>query len=243
MEPAWNPPPCPIPAEAGAASARDTIPTSARLMLRLLHSRLAGAAAAVVFFLAQLDALLEVLGNRGARLANLPAGIAGGRAYLAASALGFGASGLTFYDRLRRGLLRAARRGPGRRLRHRARPLGRRRPCYHRAESHSARGGRPDDELFCKATPSPAITAVVAPAGIDSEKIAAAFSEAHNITIAGGRGEMKGKIFRLGHMGCTAECDTNSALAALEQVLADLGQPVDFGAGLRAAQKVFAEKP
>jgi aspartate aminotransferase-like enzyme len=41
---------------------------------------------------------------------------------------------------------------------------------------------------------------------------------------------------------CKAELDTVLALAALEQVLADLGQPVDFGAGVRAAQKVFAEK-
>ena len=98
-------------------------------------------------------------------------------------------------------------------------------------------------ELFAKATPSPAITAIVAPKGIDGEKIVAAYSEAHNITIAGGQGEMKGKIFRLGHMGYAAEFDTITALAALELVLADLGQPVDFGAGVRAAQKVFAEKP
>ena len=97
-------------------------------------------------------------------------------------------------------------------------------------------------ELFAKATPSPAITAVVAPTGIDSEKIVAAFSKNHNITIAGGQGEMKGTIFRLGHMGYAAEFDTISALAALEQVLADLGIPVDFGASVAAAQKIFAEK-
>jgi aspartate aminotransferase-like enzyme len=97
-------------------------------------------------------------------------------------------------------------------------------------------------ELFCKATPSPAITAVVAPPGIDSEKILAAYSRNHNITIAGGQGEMKGKIFRLGHMGYAAEFDTISALAALEQVLADLGVPIDFGASVAAAQKIFAEK-
>jgi aspartate aminotransferase-like enzyme len=97
-------------------------------------------------------------------------------------------------------------------------------------------------ELFCKATPSPAITAVVAPKGIDSEKILTAYSKHHNITIAGGQGEMKGKIFRLGHMGYAAEFDTISALAALEQVLADLGVPVDFGASVAAAQKIFVEK-
>jgi aspartate aminotransferase-like enzyme len=94
--------------------------------------------------------------------------------------------------------------------------------------------------LFCRATPSPALTAVNAPPGVDSEAIVRAYSQAHNITIAGGQGEMKGTLFRLGHMGYAAEFDVIAALAALEQVLADLGQPVDFGAGVRAAQKVFA---
>jgi len=97
--------------------------------------------------------------------------------------------------------------------------------------------------LFCRATPSPAVTAVLAPPGVNSEQIVTAYSTAHNITIAGGQGEMKGKLFRLGHMGYAAEFDVIVALAALEQVLADLGQPVDFGAGVRGAQKVFAEKP
>jgi aspartate aminotransferase-like enzyme len=96
--------------------------------------------------------------------------------------------------------------------------------------------------LFCQATPSPAVTAVTAPPGLDSERIVKAYSQASNITIAGGQGEMKGAIFRLGHMGYAAEFDVVISLAALEQVLADLGQPVDFGAGVRGAQKVFAEK-
>ncbi len=97
--------------------------------------------------------------------------------------------------------------------------------------------------LFARATPSPALTAVIAPPGLDGEQVVAAYSRAHNITIAGGQGEMKGRIFRLGHMGFAAELDVVVALAALEQVLADLGVPVDFGAGVRASQKVFAEKP
>jgi aspartate aminotransferase-like enzyme len=96
--------------------------------------------------------------------------------------------------------------------------------------------------LFCRATPSPALTAVEAPAGVDSERIVEAYSRTHNITIAGGQGEMKGRVFRLGHMGYAAEFDTIVALSALEQVLAELGVPVDFGAGVRAAQKVFAER-
>src|SRR6185503_8187590 len=97
-------------------------------------------------------------------------------------------------------------------------------------------------ELFAKATPSPALTAVVAPKGVDSEAVLAAYSASHNITIAGGQGEMKGTVFRLGHMGYVGDFDVVTALAALEQVLHELGAPVDFGAGVRAAQKVFTER-
>ena len=97
-------------------------------------------------------------------------------------------------------------------------------------------------ELFAKASPSPALTAVVAPAGVDSEAVLAAYSASHNITIAGGQGEMKGTVFRLGHMGYVGDFDVVTALAALEQVLHELGAPVDFGAGVRAAQKVFTER-
>ncbi len=63
-----------------------------------LEQPLGGDAAAVIYFLAPLNAVLATSGDRGYRLVNLDAGIAGGRAYLAAYALGFGASGLTFYD-------------------------------------------------------------------------------------------------------------------------------------------------
>ena len=98
-------------------------------------------------------------------------------------------------------------------------------------------------ELFAKATPSPAITSVVSPKGIDSERVLAAYAKSHNITIAGGQGEMKGKIFRLGHMGYVGDFDVVIALAALEQVLAELGYPVDWGAAVGGAQKVLAERP
>jgi SagB-type dehydrogenase family enzyme len=63
-----------------------------------LEQPLGGDAAAVLYFLAPLDALLAAYGNRGYRLANLEAGVIGGRAYLATYAQRFGASGLTFYD-------------------------------------------------------------------------------------------------------------------------------------------------
>jgi len=70
----------------------------ARSAYLCLEQPLGGDAAAVIYFLAPLDPILGIWGNRGYRLANLAAGLAGGRAYLAAYAQGFGASGLTFYD-------------------------------------------------------------------------------------------------------------------------------------------------
>lgn len=51
-----------------------------------------------VFFLADLDVILERFGNRGYRAAQLEAGITGGRLYLSAYAQRLGASGLTFFD-------------------------------------------------------------------------------------------------------------------------------------------------
>jgi len=63
-----------------------------------LGQALAAEAAVNVYFLADLDAVLGHFGNRGYRLAQLHAAIAAGRIYLAAYALGLGATGLTFFD-------------------------------------------------------------------------------------------------------------------------------------------------
>jgi aspartate aminotransferase-like enzyme len=97
--------------------------------------------------------------------------------------------------------------------------------------------------LFPRATPSPAVTAVVAPPGVDGEAVVRAYGEEHNITIAGGQGEMKGKIFRLAHLGYVGEYDVIVGLAALERVLSRLGVPIDFGAGIAAAQRLLAKEP
>jgi len=120
-------------------------------------------------------------------------------------------------------------------------------PHVYRRHDRLARAMRAGAEalgltLYARATPSPAVTAVVAPPGVDGEAVVRAYGEEHNITIAGGQGEMKGKIFRLAHLGYVGEYDVIVGLAALERVLVRLGVPVDFGAGVAAAQKVFAKE-
>ena len=63
-----------------------------------LDQRLGGDAAANLFFVADMPGILGKLGARGYRTAHLDGSIRAGRVYLAAYALGLGASGLTFYD-------------------------------------------------------------------------------------------------------------------------------------------------
>jgi SagB-type dehydrogenase family enzyme len=63
-----------------------------------LEQQLAGDAAVAIFFLADLERSLTVLGNRAYRAAQLEAGIIGGKIYLCSYALRLGATGLTFYD-------------------------------------------------------------------------------------------------------------------------------------------------
>lgn len=64
----------------------------------VLEQALGALAAAVVFFLADLEASVRRLGNRGYRAAQLEAGIRAGRVYLDAVSAGLGATASTFYD-------------------------------------------------------------------------------------------------------------------------------------------------
>ncbi len=98
-------------------------------------------------------------------------------------------------------------------------------------------------KLFAPTCPAAAVTAVVAPAGVDSGAIVKDFRESFAAVVANGQGEMKGQLFRIAHLGYYDYLDTVAFAAALEQVLARVGhQPIEFGAAVRAAQLVYANK-
>ena len=95
-------------------------------------------------------------------------------------------------------------------------------------------------KLFA-ASPASAVTAIESPAGVDSGAIVKEFRETFNAVVANGQGEMKGKLFRMAHIGYYDYLDTIGALAALEHVIAQVtGKPVKFGSAVSAAQEVFA---
>jgi aspartate aminotransferase-like enzyme len=94
-------------------------------------------------------------------------------------------------------------------------------------------------KLFA-AQPAAALTAILPPAGLDSGVIVKEFRESFGAVVANGQGEMKGKLFRIAHLGYYDYLDTIAVLGALEQVLLRVGAPLELGAGLRAAQQVYA---
>jgi aspartate aminotransferase-like enzyme len=87
-----------------------------------------------------------------------------------------------------------------------------------------------------------AVTAVRAPEGIDGNELVAKVRADHGIILAPGQGPLKGKVFRIGHLGHYDRFDIVRCLAALELTLERMGYPVKRGAGVAAAEDVFARE-
>ncbi len=86
---------------------------------------------------------------------------------------------------------------------------------------------------------SAVVTAVRAPAGVDSGDVIRGVRDRFGITIANGQGELKGKIFRLGHIGWFDIFDVTTQIAAVELLLAEIGADVERGAAVTAALEAF----
>ena len=97
-------------------------------------------------------------------------------------------------------------------------------------------------ELYAPDSPSNAVTAIKAPAGIDGQKIVKILRDKHNITIAGGQSEAKGKIFRIAHMGYLDAYDIIMVVSALEMTLKELGVSVEMGKGVKAAAEILEKE-
>lgn len=69
---------------------------------------------------------------------------------------------------------------------------------------------------------SNAVTAVM-PTNVEAEQIRSTMRQQFNIALAGGQNDLKGKIFRIGHLGFVSERDTLTVIAALKASLQHLG--------------------
>jgi aspartate aminotransferase-like enzyme len=88
----------------------------------------------------------------------------------------------------------------------------------------------PDDDR------SAVVTAVLAP---DASEVISGVRNRFGITLAGGQGDLKGKIFRIGHIGWFDVFDITTALAAIEIVLAELGADIERGVAVTAALDAY----
>jgi len=96
-------------------------------------------------------------------------------------------------------------------------------------------------ELFAKAHPSNALTAIVVPEGIDGTALQALLRDRYGVTVPGGQDELKGKILRLSNLGFVSRFDLVHALSAMEFALRDMGYGPCSGSNLGSGVKAFMQ--
>lgn len=94
-------------------------------------------------------------------------------------------------------------------------------------------------ELFAPDAGSDVVTAVKVPGSLDGEKLVKTMRDTYAVTIAGGQAELKGKVFRIAHMGYIEEFDIIAGISCLEKVLHQMGYKFSLGSGVKAAEEVF----
>lgn len=91
----------------------------------------------------------------------------------------------------------------------------------------------PDDDS------SAVVTAVRCPDGIDGDDLLKHLRDRHGVTLAPGQGPLKGKIFRIGHIGWFDVFDIATALAAVELSLSELGAELERGEAVARAFEAY----
>ena len=86
---------------------------------------------------------------------------------------------------------------------------------------------------------SNSLTAVVMPDGLDSDEVIRIARERFNLDLGVGLARIKGRVFRIGHLGALNELEVLATLGGVEMALVEAGVPVQLGAGVAAAQRTF----
>jgi alanine-glyoxylate transaminase / serine-glyoxylate transaminase / serine-pyruvate transaminase len=96
-------------------------------------------------------------------------------------------------------------------------------------------------EILCREPEerSNTLTAVLVPDGIQADGVLRA-AEQVQLSLGTGLGRLKGRVFRIGHLGALNELEVLATLGGVELALHRCGVPVRFGAGVAAAQEYLA---
>jgi aspartate aminotransferase-like enzyme len=87
---------------------------------------------------------------------------------------------------------------------------------------------------------SAVVTAILTPEGVDAVELVSALRQRYGVTVAGGHGKLKDKMFRIGHIGYYDVFDIATALGAVELALTDAGAEIERGAAVTRALEAFA---
>jgi len=85
------------------------------------------------------------------------------------------------------------------------------------------------------------VTTVVMPDGLDGDAVLRRARERYNLVLGTGLGKLKGRVVRIGHLGALNELEVLATLGGTELALRECGVPLTLGAGVAAAQQLFAE--
>ena len=85
--------------------------------------------------------------------------------------------------------------------------------------------------------PAHSVTSLLPPDGVDASAIVKRLRETHGIYVAGGQDQIKGKVFRIGHMGAYDLADVNVIIGALEECIATLGKAGHSGTAAATAAR------
>jgi alanine-glyoxylate transaminase/serine-glyoxylate transaminase/serine-pyruvate transaminase len=86
---------------------------------------------------------------------------------------------------------------------------------------------------------SDSLTAVVMPEGLDSTALIARARDRFDLALGVGLGRLRGRVFRIGHLGALGELEVLATLGGVEMALRECGHAVAAGAGVAAAEERF----
>ena len=89
---------------------------------------------------------------------------------------------------------------------------------------------------------SDTVTAIRTPEGVDARDVIRIAYDRYNASLGSGLGPLAGKVFRIGHIGDCNEGMCLTAIALSELALVAAGAKITFGAGVAAAQAVYAKQ-
>ena len=98
-------------------------------------------------------------------------------------------------------------------------------------------------KLFAPTAPSPTVTSVWGPEGLNTDKLVKQLRDKYGVSITGGQDAVKGKIFRVAHLGYFGTFDILTSVTAVEMALTDLGVKITRGAGTAAAEAILEAGP